>query len=299
VTRSFADAVRSGEFVVTVQCWPPRGADLDGLNACADALGGIVNAIGVAECEDGVRMSALAACGHLIAAGIDPILHLLTRDMNRIALQSALLGAASMGVRSVLCTTGRHQALTTSSSARGVFDVDPIQLLRIADAMRKTGELADGAKIDGELDLLLGTDTNPFCDPVELQVMAMGKAVEAGADFVVTQPVFVPGDFEAWMKLVRERELHERTCVIASVMPLTSAQQALDLADRYTHLHIPADVIDRLQHAPDPRACGVGEAADLANELRGMDGVRGICVTCGEDYGLARDVISSSEIAGT
>lgn len=288
----FADAIKSGRFVVTGWCTPPRGTNVDDVRACANALKDVTSAIHVPECEDGVRMSALAACSHLIAAGAEPILHLVTRDVNRIALQAALLGAASFGVKSVLCTTGRHQALTDSKSARGVFDVDQIQLLAIADRMRQSGELVSGAKIDGGFDMLLGTDTNPFSEPMELAVMTLEKAIAAGADFVVTQPIFDLDRFEAWMQLVRERGLHERVCIIASVMPLASAEQAVDLAGKYSHLRIGEDFIARLSSFS-----GTQLASDIAKTLKSTDGLRGVCVM-GDDCPAAREVILSSGIAG-
>lgn len=279
---------------MTAECAPPRGAGTDSLKACASSLAGLVNAIDVTECEDGVRMSAAAACGHLIAAGAEPILHLLTRDMNRIALQAALLGAASMGVKSVLCTTGRHQALTSSRSARGVFDVDPIQLLTIANGMRKNGELADGQPIESKVDFLLGTDTNPFSDPLELQVMTLEKAAAAGANFVITQPVFRLDRFNEWMNLVRERKLHERVCIIAGVLPLESARQATQLAETYSHLDIGGDVLKRLESTT-----GVALACETVTALRAIDGVRGICIMSGADCGLAKEILTASGIAGS
>lgn len=279
MSKSFPDAVRSGEFVVTSECAPPRGAGVDRLKQCAASLAGLVNAINVPECEDGVRMSALAACSHLISAGAEPILHLLTRDMNRIALQAGILGAASMGIKSILCTTGRHQALTTSRSARGVFDIDPIQLIQIADAIRKTGELADGQTIDAPIDILLGTDTNPSAEPVELSVMTMEKAISAGADFVITQPVFKLDKFNDWMKLIRDKGLHERTCIVASVMPLSAAREAGN--DRYDISDLPSDT-----------ATDVELASRTATALKAIGGVRGICVMAGDDIGLAKDIIS-------
>lgn len=229
-------------------------------------------------------MSALAASSHLIGAGAEPILHLLTRDMNRIALQAGILGAASMGIKSILCTAGRHQTLTSSRSARGVFDIDPIQLLGIADAMRKTGEFADGQAIDGPIDILLGADTNPFCEPVELQVMTLGKAIAAGADFVITQPVFKLDKFDEWMKLIRDKGLHERAHIIASVMPLSAAREAAD--GRF-------DIVDH----PEPvegrdTMSDIELASTTATALKATEGVRGIYIMSGADAELAKDIIS-------
>ena len=259
------------------------------LQDCAASFAGLIDGINVPECEDGVRMSALAASSHLIGAGAEPILHLLTRDMNRIALQANILGAASLGVKSILCTSGRHQTLTSSRSARGVFDVDPIQLLSIANAMRKTGQLADGQAIEGSLEILLGADTNPFSEPVELQVMTLGKAIGAGADFVMTQPVFKTDKFSEWMKLVRDKGLHERTQIIASIMPLSVARGVVRAGS--TRFKLDDQVSDTVTD--------VEYASGIAKALKETEGVRGIYIMAGADYGFAKDVLSASGIAGS
>ena len=291
--NSLARAVTGGEFVVTAECLPPRGSSADTLKACASRLGGSVRAIGAPESEDGPRMASLAACAHLKAAGVDPILHLLSRDMNRIALQSTVLGAASLGVTNVLCTVGRHQALTTSGTARGVFDVDSIQMLEIADAIRSEGKLADGQALDAPVELLLGTDTNPFGDPMELQVLALGKAA-AMADFVITQPVFDIERFKLWMNLVRERDIHSKTCIIAGVMPLNGKDQASALAEKYRHVLIPEEILGKLEGGRD---AGIEIASRTIADLRGIEGVRGIHLMTGEDVELAAAVLQASGLS--
>ncbi len=236
---NLAKAIKGGEFILTGECYPPRGADPSGLRECAAALKGLVQAINVPESEDGPRMASIAACKHVLDAGAEPILHLLTRDLNRIALQATILGAASLGVKNVLCLAGWHQALTSTGDARGVFDVDPIQLLQVADSIRKGGRLSNGETIDAPIDLLLGALTNPFSDPMELQVIALDRAVASGADFIITQPVFNTERFAEWMAAVRDRGIHERTCIIATVMPLKLAEDAKALAEKFRGLDIP------------------------------------------------------------
>lgn len=295
--KGLGEAVRNGRFVVTAECTPPRGADTRRLAECVAKLDGSVAAICAPESEDGVRLCSLAACAHLSKAGAEPVVHLLTRDLNRIALQSAILGAASMGIRNVLCLSGRHQTLTTSRSARGVFDVDPIQFLSIADAMRREGKLADGQQLDAPVDLVLGTDVNPFSDPLELQVMALEKAVNAGADFVITQPVFNLDRFNAFVSHVRERGIDKKTCVIAGVMPIVSSKDAVRLAEKYLHLDIGDDLVARLDSASDQRAAGIHAAAETADYVRGIEGVRGVHLMTGEDFSLAADVIAAGKFA--
>ena len=290
-------AIAAGEFVVTAEYRPPRGTSVERLLAAAESLAPRVHAVCAPESEDGARMCSMAACRHLAAAGAEPILHLLTRDMNRISLQATILGAASLGVRNVLCLAGRHQALTTCREARGVFDVDAIQLLRIADRMRRDGRLADEEALDSPVDLLLGTDTNPFSDPVDLQILTLDKAVRMGADFVITQPVFNLRRFDEWLDGVRERGVHTRTCVVASVMPLVSKEQASSLLDSHRQLDIPDEVIARLETASDSRATGVELAAATVSHLRSLEGVRGVHISAGEDFDLATDVLTASGLA--
>lgn len=263
------EAIESGRFAITAECRPPRGAGTEVFKSVADALGGVVDAIGASESEDGVRQCSLAACAHLAAAGVEPILYLPTRDFNRIALQASILGAASMGIRNVLCISGRHQALTTSPDAKGVFDIDPLQLLRVADAMRKEGRLADGATLDSPVELLLGTDTNPFADPAELHVLTLERAASV-ADFVITQPVFDLVRFEKWMAQVRERGIHSKTCIIASVLPAIQE----DVADKYKY------------YTPGPGP------EEIVSGLREIDGVRGINVVIGDDLEAAGKIVS-------
>ena len=294
---SLADAIANGKSVVTAECRPPRGADAARLKACAAALGGMVNAICAPESEDGARLSSLAACGHLAAAGAEPVLHLLTRDANRIGLQAQVLGAASMGIKNLLCLTGRHQALTSSDMAKGVFDLDPVQLLHVADRIRKEGVLADGQAIDTPVQFTLGTDTNPFADPVELQVIALEKAVNAGADFVMTQPVFNFDRFNVWMTYVRERGIHTKTCLIASVLPVTTSQEAVKMAEKYKLLDIPEDVIERLNVAQDNVEAGVHLATETIASLSKIEGIRGVHLMTGADFELARTVIEASGLA--
>jgi methylenetetrahydrofolate reductase (NADPH) len=297
MSDGFQEAIGNGKLVLTAECAPPRGAGSEGLAACAKALAAAVDAVCARESEDGVRLASLAACSHIAAAGAEPVMHLLTRDANRIALQSMLLGAASMGIKNVFCTTGRHQTLTTSRSARGVFDLDPVQLLQVADALRKEGRLTDGQVIDAPLDLVLGTDANPSADPPELQAIALQKAVDAGADFVITYPVFNLDRFNVWMSHARERGLDKRACIIASVMPVTSTQDAVRLAEKYPSLDIGDEVAERLDTASDQKAAGIHLAAETAKYMSKVDGVRGIHLMTGGDHELALEILKASGLS--
>ncbi|HET6419681.1 MAG TPA: methylenetetrahydrofolate reductase [Geobacteraceae bacterium] len=295
--KRLAKAIGNGQFIVTVECLPPLGTDIGELRSCATAVGGLVHGVCPAEGVDGIRLSGLAACTLLASAGAEPVLPLLTRDMNRISLQSTLLGAASLGINNILCLSGRHQAVTGSASARGVYDIDPVQLLRIANDLRKEGRLADGKEINWQVDLTLGTDANPFAEPSDLHLTTLEKAVAAGADYVVSQPVFDIERFEIWMDRVRGREIDGKTCIIASVMPLTSAEEASALTEKYRHLPIPPEITEKLSISSDQRTAGIQIAVETIARLRSTKGVRGVNLITGADYGTAADILKAGGLS--
>ncbi|MDH7482468.1 MAG: methylenetetrahydrofolate reductase [Armatimonadota bacterium] len=285
-------AIKSGQFVIIAECLPPRGADAAKIKACAQVLGGMVHAVGAVESEDGVRLCSLAACNHLACAGAEPILHLLTRDLNRIALQATILGAVSLGITNIFCTTGRHQVLTAESCAKGVNDVDPIQLLRIADGMRKDGLLANGQELDGKIEFILGTDTNPFAEPMELQVIALEQAIRSGADFIITQPVYNLEAFNQWVKAISQRNIPSQTYIIAAVKPLTSKDEALALREKYRHLDIPDSVLSKLD-----ATSGIDLAVETLIALKNTEGIRGVYLMTGDNFQLAADILKASGLS--
>lgn len=248
------NVVESGGFALTAGVVPPSGADSSSLKTAAQELVGRVQAVVVSDGGE-VSMAGLAACMHLSSAGMEPVLELSTRDMNRIALQSVLIGAASIGVSSVICSAGVHQTLTTSKAARGVFDLDPVQLIRTTHNMNHG------------TDLLIGTIVNPASDPMELQIIGLRKAVQAGARFVITAPIFNMDRMEKWMAMVRDEGLQDKVHIIAGVMPLETSDEALELREKYRAFDIPDKIVEKI---------GIDFAAETARSLAKVDGVRGI-----------------------
>jgi methylenetetrahydrofolate reductase (NADPH) len=272
-TSKIANIIESGGFAVTAGIIPPEGPDTAAIAKAAEGLKGKVHAAIVSD-GSGVRMSGLAACVHLAAAGIEPVLELSTRDMNRIALESAVVGASSLGVGAVVCAAGVHQALTKSKAARGVFDIDPIQLLVAVNGLQ------NGAKP------LAGMMTNPFSDPVELQVIGLQKAIKAGAKFVITAPVFNIEKFEKWMGIVCEKGLHQQIHIIAGVLPLESRDEALDLRERLRGIDIPDAVVEKIN---------LDFTAEMAKTLSKIEGVRGIHIFASGE-GAASRVLDAAGI---
>jgi methylenetetrahydrofolate reductase (NADPH) len=230
-------------------------------------------------------------------AGIEPIYQIVTRDRNRIAIQSDLLGAASLGIRNVLCLSGYHQRLTGCGEAANVYDIDSIQLIAAVKGLSEQGILLDGKKVDGEFSMLVGAVANPDLRPLELNILRLAKKVEAGAAFIQTQAVFDVESFDEWLAAARGEGITDKAAILAGVMPLSSAAEAVELGESFTDFNIPDGVIERLGAAGNEEA-QKAEAAKICVEIihsvRGMKGLRGIHIMSGGNEGVVPEVLSAA-----
>ena len=180
----------SGRFAVTAECGPPRGANADVVHKKGELLNGFVDAVNVTDNQTAiVRMSSISASAHLLQMGLEPVMQMVTRDRNRIALQSDILGAYSLGIRNILCLTGDHQSFGSQPDARNVFDIDSMNLIRTVLTMRSEGRDMSGFELNDPPRMFIGAAANPFADPFEYRVIRLAKKIDAGADFIQTQCV--------------------------------------------------------------------------------------------------------------
>jgi methylenetetrahydrofolate reductase (NADPH) len=298
-----ANAIQAGGFIVTAEYLPPAAADSATIKAGAEVLGNSLAAVSIADNHSGIGMSSIAASSVFLQLGREPIYQVVTRDRNRIAIQSDLLGACALGITNVLCTSGHHQTLTGCSDSANVYDLDAIQVVAAVKQMRDKGTLLDGTAITGSFSVLIGTVTNPYLRPLELNLIQLAKKIEAGADFVMTQPVFDVDEFGAWLSAAQKEGLTDRTAILAGVLPLTSAEEAEKLRTDHTELRIPDAMIARLVGA-GPRACpavgqpqggaptaagepdaqekeGLKLCAEIIGKLKGAKGIRGVHILSG------------------
>jgi methylenetetrahydrofolate reductase (NADPH) len=289
--------IESGKPLLVAEMSPPRGGDPAPVRAAARRFAGKVHALGVSDNRDGVCMSAMAAAALILAEGVEPILHMTTRDRNRIALVSDCLGAQAMGVRNILCTTGTHQTLGRCRSARNVFDVDSIQLLGIYGGLAADGSLVGEERYEGAGPFCLGTTASPYADPVEMQLIRLAKAAVAGSTFVITQPVFDLDRFETWWGEITKRGLHERVAILAGIRPLVDADFACNYAAKRPNPMIPDSVLQRISAPADKagqRAVGMEIALETVERLSALKGVRGFEVRADGDVDLAVEFIEKS-----
>ena len=291
------DRLESGEFAVTAEVGPPRGADAGAVRRKVESLRGWVDAVNITDNQSSfVRLSNWA--GSLIAldAGVEPVMQFTCRDRNRIALQSDLLSASALGIPNVLLLTGDHPRFGDHAEAKPVFDLDSVQLVWAARTMRDQHRLLSGRTLDPPPAWFIGAVENPFAPPVGFRADRLAKKVAAGAEFVQTQYVFDVGAFARWMSQVRDLGLDGRCHVLAGLGPIRSLR-ALDHMQRNgPGLHIPDEIDRRLRGVPADRVAdeGTALAAELIEQVREIPGVAGVHVMAvGYERGIPDILLSA------
>jgi len=289
----------AGKFAVTAECGPPRGSDAQVVCKKGKKLQGVVDAVNVTDNQTAiVRMSSIAACSHLVQMGIEPVMQMVTRDRNRIALQSDIMGAYSMGIRNILCLTGDHQTFGSQPEAMNVFDIDSMNLVRMVKDMRDQGVDMSGFSLKEAPRMFIGAAANPFADPFEFRVIRLGKKIEAGADFIQTQCVYNLDRFKEWIHLASEEGLTEKVYILAGVTPLKSAGMARYMNDKVAGMDVPQKIIDRMASVPKESAAkeGIEICLETIAQLREMDGVRGVHIMAIEWEEVVAEIVEAAAL---
>ncbi len=270
--------LESGQMAVTSECGPPRGALPEKVIEKAKLLAGSVDAVNVTDNQTAVvRMSSLAACILIKQQGLDPILQMVTRDRNRLALQSDILGAYSHGINTMLCLSGDHPCFGDHPMASNVYDLDSVQLIQTVKTMRDQGKFQGGDDILNPPKMFIGAAANPFADPFELRVARLAKKAAAGVDFIQTQCIYNVEKFETWMKGVRERGLHKKIHILAGITPLKSAGMARYMKNKVPGMDVPDEMIQRISGVPKEKQAeeGLKISVETIERLKTVEGVRG------------------------
>jgi len=291
--------LKSGKQVVLAELSPPAEAEPAGVQQLARRFAGKVHALGISDNRERVGMAALAAAALAAGQGVEPILHVSTRDRNRIALVSEVLGAQALGVRNILCTSGTHQTLGRFRSAKNVYDIDVIQLLQACADLASDGSLVGEKAIAGAGQFCLGAVASPNADPLEMQMIRLGKKVAAGAGFLVSQPVCDLERFHAWWAEVTRRGLHEKAAILAGIEPL--GEDVLEHArlQRRPLPRIPAAVYERVASKSDAaarRRAAIDVAVETIEQLSGTKGLRGFSIGVDGDPDAALEIIEKSAL---
>ena len=270
--------LEAGEFAVTAELGPPQNANAEAVKKKAQHCLGNVEGANVTDNQTAiVRMSSIAAGAIALSCGVEPVIQMVCRDRNRIAMQSDILGAAALGMKNILCLSGDHQTFGNHPQSANVYDVDSIQLIEMVKRMRDDKEFICGDPIkEHEPMMFIGAVENPFADPFEFRVIRLAKKIEAGADFFQTQCIFDMDKFSRWMEMVVKEGLHKKAYILAGLTPVRSYKALKYMNNNVAGISVPEELITRMEAAEDPKEEGVKICLEMIEQIKNIEGVAGI-----------------------
>jgi len=277
-TGRLEKVLSAGEFAVTAELGPPQNANPEAVKKKAQHCIGNVEGANITDNQTAiVRMSSIAAGAIALSCGVEPIVQMVCRDRNRLAMQADILGAAALGIQNLLCLSGDHQTFGNHPDAKNVYDIDSMQLIAMVKKMRDDKQFQCGDEIkEHEPRLFIGAVANPFADPFEFRVMRLAKKIDAGADFIQTQCIFDMKRFGDWMKMVVDEGLHEKVYILAGLTPVRSHRALKYMKNNVAGMSIPDELIARMESAEDPKEEGVKICVEMIEQIKSMKGVSGI-----------------------
>ena len=259
MATSFREALSSGRFVITSEIGPPKGTNLEKMWHHIDILKDKIDAINVTDHQSSVmRFPSIGGCLAIKEHGGEPILQMTLRDRNRLALQAELLMAYTRGIRNVLCLTGDAVPIGDHKEAKGVFDLDSVQLLNTIRQLESGRDLG-GNDLDGAVEFCAGAIVTPEANPIEPQLVKFEKKIDAGAEFFQTQAIYDLDNFAKFMQYAGQFKVK----VLAGIVLLVSARMAKYMTENVPGIFVPQNLVDELASAPK------GEALNKGIEIAG------------------------------
>lgn len=259
MAQSFKETLNSGKFIISSEIGPPKGTNLEKMRHHIDILKDLVDGINVTDHQSSVmRFPSIGGCLEIKEHGGEPILQMTCRDRNQMALQAELLLAYTRGIRNVLCLTGDAIPIGDHKEAKGVFELDSVQLLRTIRLM-ESGKDMGGNDLDGAVEFCAGAIVTPEANPIEPQLIKFEKKIEAGAEFIQTQAIYDLDNFGKFMDYARQFPIK----ILAGIVLLVSARMAKYMNENVPGIFVPQNLIDELASAPK------GEAINKGIEIAG------------------------------
>ena len=275
--------LRTGNFVTTAEIAPPLGASTDIILKKVGWLKGYVSAANFTDnASASARMSSIASSKICLEAGIEPVMQLQARDRSRVVIESDSMGAAGLGIRNILCLSGDHQKFGPAPMAKpDQFDMDAVQVLWMLRRMRDEGVYLDGRNIKQRPEFFLGAAASPFGAPPKYEAIRAEKKINAGAQFIQTQPIFDYDHFTDWLEALDKRNLLHKVYILAGLVPLKSARATHFMADEVPGVVIPPEIVQRMDEAGDKEGqqeAGVAITLELIEKLKMTPGISGMHV---------------------
>ena len=291
----------AGHFAVTAEVGPPRGPDPGDVKKKARILRGVADAYNVTDNQTAVvRMSSIAASKILLQEGLEPVMQMVCRDRNRIAIQSDLLGASALGLRNVLCLSGDHQSagaggkLKGHPGAKNVYDIDSIQLIAVVKGLRDQAIQEGGDSISPAAPFFIGAAWTPLGPPEKFRTIRLAKKINAGANFIQTQAVY---DIKRFAEAVRRAEdmgLTDRAAILPGIIVPRSAGMLRYMNASVPGVEVPDEIIQRMKDASDPQEEGIKIALELIDAVKSLSGIKGVHLQAIEAEGLLPDLIKAA-----
>jgi len=300
VPRRLGDRLAAGDFVLTAELMPPLTSDPARLIDKVLPFRGLADAVNITDSASArAHMGAVAAGALLVQNGIDAIVQITARDRNRIAIQSDVLGAVALGVRSFLIMTGDQPSAGDQPEAKGVFDLNSVEILNMLRTMRDDGKLPSGRVIEGGLGrVVLGAADVPIDPPPGWEPKALAAKAVAGAAFAQTQFCMDAGVVQRYVARLAEHRLDKRVKLIVGVVPMRSARTATWIKSNLFGSIIPDAIVRRLEGAADPAAEGVHICVEVIEALRAIPGVSGAHIMAPGNDEAALAVLRSARRPG-
>ena len=268
--------LRAGDFALTAETGPPDSADPADVLARAGCLKGLADAVNVLDGASArAHLSPLATAAILVGAGIEPVIQFTMRDRNRLALEADVLGAAALGVHSLLCLTGDSVEAGDQPEAKPVFDLKSNEFMALVRTMRDEAVFPGGRRLASAPRLLIGGADAPREPKAGETPASLQAKIDAGADFFQTQFCFDMAMLRRYLAWLGDFGIPERAAIIVGIGPLKSVRSARWMNENLFGVHIPDAVIARLDGAGDSQAEGIRICVELIEELQGIDGVAG------------------------
>jgi 5,10-methylenetetrahydrofolate reductase len=263
MAKPFRETLKTKGFIVTAEAAPVKGSNMSKPIENIELLKDKVDALNVTDNQSSVmRYPSLGTCLLIKERGGEPVLQITCRDRNRLAIQGDLLFAWSRGIGNVLCLTGDSIDVGDHKEAKPVFDLDSVQLIHLVHTLNSGKDMA-GTDLDGGIDFCIGTTATPSADPLEPQLVKVGKKLEAGVSFIQTQAVYELDELKRFVEFVRKKDAKVK--VLAGIVPAIGAKMAEYMNENVPGIFVPQYIIDELAQAPKGK--GVSKGIEIAARM--------------------------------
>jgi len=271
-----AQVLQAGQFAMTAETSPPDSSSPQSVLDRVVCLKGLSDAVNVTDGASArVHMSALAAAAIMAREGIEPVLQQTTRDRNRLALQGDVLGAAALGIHNFLCLTGDKMAAGDQPDAAEVFEIDSGELMRQMRDMRDAGTYPSGREINPAPSLFLGAAEMPAEPGDNWPAARLQAKIDNGTQFFQTQYCFELEKVRRYCQALVDGGFTEQAYFLIGIGPLASARSARWMNDNLFGVHVPDEIIKRLEAADDQKAEGRAICAELLQGFSEIEGCAG------------------------